>query len=153
MVSHRYVAEAFVLPRFLKERGITAVLDAVERNEPDFFIPVWFEAGFRFSPMLHHRVVGALRLGVISFPMPKEPGEAYLAVVVGSPRDATVARYFTWELGLRLGFDDQETGTVIGEWGERGHSNFGPGPAFTPDFASAMESVILRVIDIVGAAN
>ena len=35
MPSPRYVAEAFILPRFLKQRGVHAVLDAIERKDED----------------------------------------------------------------------------------------------------------------------
>jgi len=152
MASHRYIAEAVILPRFIKERGVHAVLDAVERKDTDFFIPVWFEAGFQFTPHLVYSVSGPLRVGVIAFPMPRESTEAYLGIVVGSTKDPAVSRYLTWELSAKLGFEG-ETGTIIGEWSDRGHGNFGRGPAFTGNLPNDLKAVVDRVLDIVAGAN
>lgn len=68
MGSPRYLAEHMLMPRFLREQGAPAVLDAIERNDADFFIPVWMDAGFRFTPKLVYRTRGELLLGVLTLP-------------------------------------------------------------------------------------
>ena len=150
MVSARYIAEALLLPRFLHERGVHAVLDAIERNDPDFFIPVWFEAGFRFTPFLFHTVNTSHRLGVIGFPAPQASTESYMGAIVGSKNDPTYQRYLTWERSTPLGFPG-ETGTMIGEWSQRGHTNHGAGPPFTGDLVADRQAFIDRVLPLLAA--
>jgi len=127
------------MPRFLRERGAGAVLDAVERNEADFFLPVWMEAGFRFTSRLLYETRGDLRIGVLTLPMPREWTEAYLAAIVGKASDAGELRYFLWEKG-------EDAGTVIGEWAGSQHRNYGSGPPFTGDLAGDCEKFVDRVV-------
>jgi hypothetical protein len=144
MASPRYIAEAFIFPKFLAAQGVHKVLDAIERRDADFFIPVWMEAGFRFTPMLFHEVFGTHRIGVIGFPMPRESTESYLGIIVGSTTEPAARRYLTWELATPLGFPG-ETGTMIGEWNERGHGNCGPGPRFTADPVTDLQAILDRI--------
>jgi hypothetical protein len=144
MGSPRYLAEHILMPRFLHERGL-AVVDAIERNDADFFIPVWFEAGFRFSPVLIFQVHASYRVGVVTFPMPREDTEAYLGVFVVPPTAGTI-RYFTWERSLDI--MTGQPATVIGEWSDRGHGNHGEGPPFTGDLSHDTQALILRVLAV-----
>ena len=118
--SPRYLAEHFLLPKFLKERGAADVFAAFGRGDRNFFIPVWFEAGFRFQPWLDFSEVEGLRLGLMSLPNPREATEAYLAVVVGKVSDPTLLRYFLWEKG--------EGCTFVTELASGKHLKFGVGP-------------------------
>jgi hypothetical protein len=129
MGSPRYLAEHMLMPRFLREQGAPAVLDAIERNDADFFIPVWMDAGFRFTPKLVYRTLGELRLGVLTLPTPRQTTEAYLAAVVGKTSDPSYLRYLLWEASERLSGDAPRS--VIGEWTESAHRNHGEGPPFT----------------------
>jgi hypothetical protein len=145
--SPRYVAAHFLMPRFLATHQLAA-LDAIERSDADFFIPVWFEAGFRFSPMLIHTRRHGYRFGVITYPMPRASPEAYVGVVVAFEGAATV-RYFTWEESVALSFDGPPTpSTVIGEWRDRSHANHGSGPPFTGDIVNDTEAVLEQVMAI-----
>jgi hypothetical protein len=126
------------MPRFVREKGSAAALDAIERDDGEFFVPVWMEAGFRFTPRLMHATRGELRIGVLTLPMPREWTEAYLAAIVGKASDANLLRYFLWEKG-------EDAGTVIGEWAGATHRNYGAGPAFTGDLAGDRDKFVDRV--------
>jgi hypothetical protein len=147
MSSPRYLAEHIVMPRFVREQGAGSVLDAIERNDPDFFIPVWMQAGFRFTPRLFYRAAEGHRVGVLTLPMPREPTEAWLAAIVGSSSDAAYLRYFLWE---QSDSTDGQPRTVVGEWAESAHRNYGDGPPFTRDLASDCAAFIARVTRICG---
>lgn len=132
------------MPRFLREHGL-AVVDAIERNDTDFFNPVWFEAGFRFSPILIFVVHASYRVGVVTFPLPRQDTEAYLGVFVVPPT-AKAIRYFTWERSIDI--MTGQLATVIGEWSETGHGNHGEGPPFTGDLARDAQALIEGVLAI-----
>lgn len=140
--SPRYLAEHVLLPRFLKERGAAAVLSAMQGGDRNYFLPVWMEAGFRFQPRLEFGEVNGLRLGLMSFPSPREAAEAYLAVVVGKASDPAFLRYFLWERG--------EPGTFITEWKGSSHLNHGAGAAFTGSLEEDGFRFLQRVAEIVG---
>ena len=144
MSSPRYLAEHIVMPRFVREQGAGAVLDAIERNDPDFFIPVWMQAGFRFAPRLFYQPADRRRVGVLTLPMPREPTEAWLAAIVGSAADPAYLRYFLWE---QSDSNEGQPRTVIGEWSGTTHRNYGDGPPFTRDLASDCAAFIARVIE------
>jgi len=131
VASPRYLAEHLVMPRFLREQGATAVLDAIERNQADFFLPVWAEAGFRFTPRLMALARGELRIGVLTLPTPREATEAYLAAIVGKAPDPGVLRYFLWEKSESV--LDAKPHTMLSEWAGGAHRNYGEGPPFTGD--------------------
>ena len=145
MSSPRYFAAHLILPRFVREKGAGVVLDAIERNDADFFIPVWMEAGFRFTTRHYHRVADSLRLGVLTLPMPRQPTEAWFAGIVGSASDPAYLRYFLWEQGESL---DDKPRTVVAEWSGTVHRNYGDGPAFTGDLAGDRAAFVARVMQI-----
>ena len=146
MGSPRYLAAHLLMPRFLRERSAAAALDAIERNDADFFIPVWMEAGFRFTPRLFHQLADGLRVGVLTLPMPREPTEAWFAAVVGGASDPAYLRYFLWEKG-ESGSDNQPY-TVISEWAGTQHRNYGAGPPFTGDLAGDRAAFVARVLQL-----
>lgn len=139
-----------IMPRFLAEKGATATLDAIEREDDDFFIPVWMTAGFRFSPILIHLDRGDLRIGLITMPMPREITEAWLAAVVGKRSDPAYLRYFLLEMSIHV--MDQSPATVIGEWAGSTHRNHGGGPLTTSDLAADCAAFVARVEQIINAA-
>ena len=143
MTSPRYLAEHLIMPGFLRERGAAAVLDAIERSDSDFFIPVWMQAGFRFSPRFMYRTTGELRIGAMTLPRPREATEAYFAAVVGKPADAAFARYFLLEASDSAA--DGATRTIVGEWAASAHRNYGAGPPFTGDLATDCGSFLAQV--------
>ena len=144
MSSHRYVAEHMLLPRFLREQGAAAVLDAIERGDADFFQAVWMNAGFRFTTRPSYRAQGGLRVGVLTLPLPRGATEAYLVAVVGKTADPAYLRYFLWEKSESL-FDDKQH-TVISEWAGTEHRNFGQGPPFTGDLTKDSGEFVARVV-------
>jgi hypothetical protein len=145
MSSPRYFAAHMVLPRFVREKGASAVRDAIERDDADFFIPVWMEAGFRFTTRLFHQAAGDLRIGVLTLPMPRQPTEAWFAAIVVSAPDPAYLRYFLWEQGESL---DGRPSTVVAEWSGTGHLNFGEGPPFTGNLANDRDAFVARVLQI-----
>ena len=146
MSSPRYLAVHLVLPRFLREQGAGAVLDAIERNDADFFIPVWMEAGFRFTSRLFYQAEDGLRMGVLTLPMPRGPTEAWFAAIVGSASDTGHLRYLLWEQG-ESGSDGTPS-TVLGEWSGTKHLNYGAGPPFTGNLANDRAAFVARVAQI-----
>lgn len=145
MSSPRYLAEHLIMPRFLREKGAGAALDAIERNDADFFIPVWMEAGFRFTPRFSYQAVEGLRVGAMTLPMPRESTEAWLAAIVGAAPDAAYLRYFLWE---QSDSSDGSPRTVLSEWSGSGHLNYGDGPPFTRDLANDCAALVARVVQI-----
>lgn len=145
MSSPRYFAAHLVLPRFVREKGAGVVLDAIERNDADFFIPVWMEAGFRFTPRFLYQATGAFRVGVLTLPMPRQPTEAWFAAIVASAPNPACLRYFLWEQGESL---EDKPRTVVAEWSGTGHLNYGDGPPFTGDLAGDRGAFVARVIQI-----
>ena len=143
MSSPRYVAAHLLLPRFLREQGAPAVLDAIERGDADFFQPV---GSMRASASRPGRAIGrkGLRVGVLTLPMPREVTEAYLAAVVGKTPDPSYLRYFLWEKSESV-FDDKPR-TVISEWAGTEHRNFGQGPPFTGDLAKDSGEFVERAV-------
>ena len=123
------------------------MLEAIERNDADFFIPVWMEAGFRFTSRLFHQSMDGFRVGVLTLPMPRQPTEAWFAAIVGSASDPGYLRYFLWEQGESL---DDKPRTVVAEWSATGHLNYGDGPPFTGDLAGDRAAFVARVMRICG---
>ena len=146
MSSPRYLAAHMLLPRFAREKGAGAVLDAIERNDADFFIPVWMEAGFRFTSRLFYQSGDGLRIGVLTLPMPRGPTEAWFAAIVGSAADPAYLRYLLWEQG-EPGHDGTQ-GTVLSEWSGTKHLNYGAGPPFTGNLANDRAAFVARVMQI-----
>jgi hypothetical protein len=144
MASPRYLAAHLLMPRFLREQGAPAVLDAIERGDADFFQPVWMNAGFRFTTRPIYRTQGGLRVGVLTLPTPREATEAYLAAVVGKTAEPGYLRYFLWEKSEPL-FDDKPR-TVISEWAGTAHRNYGQGPPFTGELTRDSGELIARVV-------
>ena len=149
MSSARYLAAHLLMPRFLREQGAPAVLDAIERGDADFFQPVWMNAGFRFTTRPSYRAHGGLRMGVLTLPMPRDVTEAYLAAVVGKTAEPAYLRYFLWEKSESL-FDDKPH-TVITEWAGTEHRNYGQGPPFTGDLTKDGGEFVARVAALCAA--
>ena len=145
MSSPRYLAEHLIMPRFLREKGAGAALDAIERNDAEFFIPVWMEAGFRFNPRFFYQTAEGLRIGAMTLPMPRQETEAWLAAIVGSASDPAYLRYFLWEQSDSI---DNQPRTVISEWSGAAHLNYGDGPPFTLDLANDCAAFLSRVEQI-----
>jgi hypothetical protein len=145
MSSPRYLAEHMLMPRFLREKGAGAALDAIERNDADFFIPVWMEAGFRFTPRFFYRTVEDLKVGAMTLPRPRQPTEAWLAAIVGRASDPNDLRYLLWEQSDSV---DNRPRTVISEWSGTSHLNYGDGPPFTGDLANDCAAFLARVAQI-----
>ncbi len=91
--------------------------------------------------------VGESPAVILTMPSPVANAEAYLLAVlltkprkVSEPEREAAFRYFTLELGANL---DGTTRTVLCEWDEDGHKNFGDGPPPTvEEFASALEAIM-----------
>ena len=141
------MAEHMLMPQFLAQHGI-GVLDAIQRRDANFFIPVWSQAGFQFSPVLMYQARNGWRIGIVTFPMPREDTEAYLGVFVAREGEYTL-RYFTWERGMEFTAGGARPGTVVGEWSPQGHSNHGAGPAFTGDVVTDTHAITERVLTLV----
>jgi len=140
MMSPRYLIAHMLLPAFLREQSGTLVHEAIARGDDEFFIPVWMRAGIRFSPRLLDMSRGDFRIGVMTLPTPREMTEAYLAAAVSTASDPDHMRYFLLEAG--------PSGTIIGEWTESTHSNFGAGPPLTGNLAVDSDAFVERVIQI-----
>lgn len=145
MGSGRYLAAHILMPRFIRDRGVANVLAAIERDDRDFFIPVWFEAGFRFDTLLIYTQQAEFSIGIIGMPKPREMTEAYLVAVVGKPADPTFCRYFLWEQSISV--LDNAPRTVLGEWDDTRHRNHGDGPPFTGDLANDCAKFMVAVIN------
>jgi hypothetical protein len=146
MGSPRYIAEHMLMPRFVRESGYPTVMAAIQRRDADFFIPVWMQAGFRFSATLLFTERDDWRVGVITLPQPRAITEAYFAAVVCRISDPSYGRYFLWETAESI--FDQRQYTVIGEWKESSHGNFGEGPPFTGDLVNDHAAFVDKIIDI-----
>ncbi|HEX5015397.1 MAG TPA: hypothetical protein VFV72_14715 [Candidatus Limnocylindrales bacterium] len=145
MISPRYLAEHLILPRFLREQGGVMALDAIKERNADFFIPVWMEAGFQFTPRMVHTANQGYRLGLITLPAPREDTEAYFAAIVGNESNPLDWGYFVLESSTSI---DGSARTVIGEWSDGRHLNFGSGPPFTGALEDDAVAFIEAVLEI-----
>jgi hypothetical protein len=149
--SPRYLAEHFLMPQFLADRGANAVLSAIDQKNVDFFQPVWMDAGFRFSPAFLYATQAPYRIGILTFPQPQDVTEAYLGAVLGRTDDPSFLRYFLWEESIS--FTPGQTATVIGEWTETEHANYGPGPVFTGSLQNDAWEFAKRILAIVSGTG
>jgi hypothetical protein len=94
MSSPRYLAEHLIMPRYLREKGAAAALDAVERNDADFFIPVWIEAGFRFSPRFFYQAADGRQDRRADAADAARADRAWLAAIVGAASDPACPAVF-----------------------------------------------------------
>lgn len=138
--SPLYLAEHFLMPQLIEERGVGAILSAIDSKNADFFVPVWSRAGFRFTPVFLYAVQSGYRIGVLTFPQPTGVTEAYLGAVIGRGDDPKLLRYFLWEQSL--------SGTVVGEWNAEGHMSHGPGPEFSGTLQSDAWEFTKRVLAV-----
>jgi hypothetical protein len=145
VISPRYLAEHLIMPRYLREQGPAAALDAIRDRNPDFFIPVWMEAGFQFTPRMVHTGAQGYRLGLITLPAPRDDTEGYFAAIVGNEANPLDWGYFVLESSTSI---DGSTRTVIGEWADGRHLNFGSGPAFTGSLEDDAVAFIESVLEI-----
>lgn len=149
--SPRYIAAHFLLPKLFEMRGASAFLAAIERSDAHWLDQVWGQAGFRFTPRYLVASHGPWRLGVITLPRPQAMTEAYLALVVGRLDDEGFGRLFLLEQSV----DFVEGGgtkpaTVVGEWRDGKHFNYGTGPTPSGDLTADTWSFAeraLRVLD------
>ncbi|WP_394841202.1 hypothetical protein LZC95_29545 [Pendulispora brunnea] len=130
--SPRYVAAHMALPALLQSLGPKRVLDAIEVNDAELFAFLWTKCGFHFRPRFFHTTYGVHRLGVMTFPEPRDIAEAYMGLVVGRTDSPAYYQYFTWEMALDLA-GGPEPATLLGTWTSRTHTNLGEGPALTGD--------------------
>lgn len=145
MISPRYLAEHLIMPRYLRDQGAVTALDAIRDRNPDFFIPVWMEAGFQFTPRMVHTGAQGYRVGLITLPAPRDDTEGYFAAIVGSEANPLDWGYFVLESSTSI---DGSARTVIGEWADGRHLNFGSGPAFTGNLEDDAVAFIERVLEI-----
>lgn len=95
---------------------------------------------------VHASQVNGFPCAVLVLPEPQEPAEAHMVALVVpisqesdlSPQGETPqGRYFTLELGVSLSGDQQHT--VLCEWDESSHLNYGEGPPVNvEDFLKAI---------------
>lgn len=140
--SPRYVAAHMALPALLQSLGPKRLLDAIEVSDAELFAFLWNKCGFNFRPRFFHTTQaiaapkagpgGVYRLGVLTFPEPRDIAEAYMGLVVGKTDSPTFCQYFTWEMALDFA-DRSEPATLLGTWTNRTHTNLGEGPAVTGD--------------------
>ena len=75
--------------------------------------------------------------------------EAYLGIVVGRTDDPSFVRLFSWEDSISFTEGGgTKPSTVIGEWRDQKHINYGPGPAFNGDLAGDAAALKRRVLEI-----
>lgn len=90
-------------------------------------------AGSGLSADVHELSAGTAVL--VWLPAVEHAAEAHFAAIV-FPRDMTPPRYVVLEHGWT---SNDEPRTVLGEWNDRGHVNYGDGP--TPDAAGFLAAV------------
>jgi hypothetical protein len=122
------------------------VLDAIERNDADFFIPSGWKPGFRFTSRLLLPGRDGVRMGVLTLPMPRAPTEAWFAAVVGSASDPAYLRYLLLEQGESG--PEGSPSTVLTEWSSTTHRNYGAGPPSTANLANDRGAFLDRVAQI-----
>ncbi len=144
MNDHHYAFAHRVVRDYVKNdpEEFLALVDSAERD--DFVAWLW-EQTERYvgEPLtgidtkltgVEVRTVARCRTVIVTLPPPADIGEAYMVAAMISPSapDPTTsearARYFTLEFGMSME-DEGEGKTVLCEWMETRHRNYGPGPA------------------------
>lgn len=134
------------MPQFLRDRGASAVLSAIEAKNADFFAPLWSEVGIRYAPQFLYAVQAPFRIGVMTFPRPEDVTEAHLGAVIGRTDAPQFLRFFLWEESIT--FQPGQSATVIGEWTDTEHANYGAGPKLTGILSSDAWEFTKRVLTI-----
>lgn len=125
-------------PKFLQE-----LLQDVEKQ-------VGHKASYTSEKIkIHPCRIGIYPCAIVEFPAPQKMAEAFMVAIVALldpdeelPKDlsAVQARYYTLEKGFSMDGSDR---TVLCEWDDTAHRNFGDGPEATPAaFAQALETVM-----------
>lgn len=93
--------------------------------------------------------IGLYPCAILEFPAPQKMAEAFMVAIVALfdpdeelPKDlsAVQARYYTLEKGFSADGSDR---TVLCEWDDTAHKNYGDGPEATPAaFARALETAM-----------
>lgn len=134
------------MPQFLAERGANAVLSAIEAKNAAFFGPVWSQVGIRYAPQFLYALQSPFRIGVMTFPPPQDVTEAHLGAVIGRTDTPQLLRFFLWEESIS--FQAGQAATVIGEWTDTEHANYGPGPTVTGNLSTDAWEFTKRVLAI-----
>lgn len=98
---------------------------------------------------IHPTRIGDYPCAIVEFPAPQKMAEAYMVALVALfsadeevPKDLSSiqGRFYTLEKGYSLDGQDR---TVLCEWDQTSHKNYGDGPEPTPAaFAAALESAL-----------
>ena len=102
-------------------------------NPEDYFKPEGMNR-YILRPTSNHTIV------IVQFPPPKRMPEAFYGAIVFWPDNRY--RYFTLELTEGMSPDGSPR-TVVGEWADFGHTNYGVGPSPNPE--AFLNAVIERI--------
>jgi hypothetical protein len=132
-----YALANVFLPNLVKLKGAATVVGAVERKDLVFLDTLWAQAQVTHQPHITAQKRDTYKIATISFPLPKEIGEAYAAGVVVKLGDPSFARVFTLEHDYVLA--KQASRTLLVEREGTKTTKRGDGPAWTgnPDADAA----------------
>ena len=106
---------------------------AYKVNPDDYFEPEGMNR-YILRPTPNHTII------IVQFPPPKRMTEAFYGAIVFWPDNRY--RYFTLELTEGMSPDGSPR-TVVGEWADLGHANYGEGPSPNPE--AFLNAVIERI--------
>jgi hypothetical protein len=160
--AHHYNFAHRVLPGLLWANPFLFLETLYGDHASGFLFTLWFQAskgldeGDVMLPSEELRrdlfdLKGGYHAAVVSLPEPKFLTEAYMVAIVFRPEKKRlllpklppVFRYFTLEYGLCDGM--QTVRTVLCEWTQAVHGNYGTGPLANPKaFIGAIESLLAK---------
>ncbi len=128
-----YALAHVFLPNWLKLKGHATVMSAFERRDLAYFEPLWAQAGLQHKPYITTQLREGnnltFQVATVTFPPPKEMGEAHMAGIVIKKGDPSFVRYYTLEHDFVL--KSKSDRTVLAERDGQKHSRRGDGPVLT----------------------
>jgi len=146
---HYYFAHRF-LPELAARNARELVDDLSHEQAAEFLGKLWLLCARGFESERHSKIPSTglksvpVRIddahfgAVVQLPKPKRMAEAhFVAIIINDNQTADEHRFFTLEFGLDV---DGSKRTVLGQWANDTHYNFGDGPAPQVDlFVKSLE--------------
>lgn len=135
-----------IFPNWLRIKGPSTVMSALERKDLIYFDSLWQQAFVTHNPQIYTVQRDPFRVAVVSLPAPKDMGDAHMCGIIVKKTEPGTARYYLLEHDYVL--STKQNRTIITQREGRDHIKHGEGPALTGDFtvdAPAFFSAFIKI--------
>lgn len=136
-----------IFPNWLKLKGATTVMSALERKDLIFLDSLWQQAYVTHNPHILTVQRDPYRVAVITLPAPKDMGDAHMAGIVVKKNEPAFTKFYLLEHDYVL--STRQNRTLVTEKSGRESIKHHEGPALTgdnaTDTAAFVESLMIAV--------